>query len=71
MAFDRNLYTVPNGVETRWASPENFKAEKGKGGQAKGGRKGSPCFGLKAGETRVLAEETGVSGTIRLSLIHI
>ena len=71
MTFDRNLYTVPNGVETRWASPENFKAEKGKGGQAKGGRKGSPCFGLKAGETRVLAEETGVSGTIRRIWITI
>lgn len=61
----QSLFTLPDGVETRWASPENPTGEKGKGGQANGGRKGSPSFGLKAGEQRVLAEVSGASGTIR------
>lgn len=66
MMFDKNpLYTIPKGVETRWASPENPRGEKGKGGMSKGGRKGSACFPLKAGEQRVLAEVQGTSGMIR------
>ena len=28
-----SLSTVPEGVETRWFSPENLKGEKGVGGQ--------------------------------------
>ena len=58
-------FVVPDGVETRWASPENWEARKGEGGRANAGRKGSPCFSLKAGEQRVLAEASGTSGTIR------
>lgn len=66
MLFDyRDLFQLPDGVQTRWASPENRAALKGKAAQAKGGRKGSPCIPLKAGEQQILAEETGVSGTIR------
>lgn len=59
------LYQLVPGVETRWASPENPKGEKGVGGQSREGRKGRPNIPLKAGETAVLAEVSGTSGTIR------
>jgi len=59
------LFIMPEGVETRWASAENWKGDKGTAGQANGGRKGSPRFTLKAGEEKVLAEVTGRSGVIR------
>ena len=59
------LYTVPVGVETRWASPENPKGEPGKGGQANGGRKGSGALHLPAGAKVTLAEVHGSSGTVR------
>jgi hypothetical protein len=60
------LFMIPEGVETRWASAENFKGEKGLGGQANEGRKGSPCITpLKAGETRVLAQAGNTSGMVR------
>jgi Protein of unknown function (DUF2961) len=67
----QSLYTIPDNVETRWASPENPKGEKGKAGQTNGGRKGSPAFPLKAGEQRVLAEVSGTSGTVRRIWITI
>jgi Protein of unknown function (DUF2961) len=59
------LYVVPDGVETRWASPENPTGERGKGGTVNAGRKGSPFFVLKAGESRTLAEVKGGSGMVR------
>ena len=59
------LYTVPSGVETRWASPENPKGEAGKGAQANGGRKGNPATHLLAGEQATLTEVHGSSGTVR------
>ncbi|HLM55135.1 MAG TPA: glycoside hydrolase family 172 protein [Pyrinomonadaceae bacterium] len=61
----QTLYEMPEGVETRWASGENPTGEKGRGGQANGGRKGSPTVPIKAGESRVLAEAKGTSGTVR------
>src|SRR3712207_5426478 len=61
----QTLYEMPEGVETRWASGENPTGEKGRGGQAGGGRKGSPTVAIKAGESRVLAEAKGTSGTVR------
>ncbi|HKY04262.1 MAG TPA: glycoside hydrolase family 172 protein [Blastocatellia bacterium] len=61
----QSLYEMPERVEPRWASGENPKAEKGKGGQANGGRKGAPTVAIKAGESRVLAEAVGTSGTVR------
>ncbi len=64
-AVAQSLYEMPEGVETRWASGENPSAEKGGGGRANGGRKGSPTVSVKAGESRVLAEATGTSGTVR------
>jgi hypothetical protein len=61
----QSLFTLPDEVETRWASPENPKGAKGHAAQANGGRKGSPFVVLKAGEQRVLAEVHGQSGTVR------
>ncbi len=61
----QSLYNMPEGIQTRWASAENWKAAKGQGGMTNGGRKGSAAFKLKAGETRVLAEATETSGMIR------
>src|SRR5260370_617446 len=64
-AAAQSLYTLPEGVQTRWASPENPGAEKGKGAQIKGGRKGRPAVPIKAGEEITLAEVSGSSGTVR------
>src|SRR5262245_38082367 len=61
----RSLFEMPTGIESRWASPENPKGEKGKAAQAEGGRKGSPTISIKAGESRALAETSGRSGTVR------
>ncbi|MDQ6786378.1 MAG: DUF2961 domain-containing protein [Acidobacteriota bacterium] len=61
----QSLYEMPQNVESRMASGENPKGEKGKGGQTNGGRKGSPTVQIKAGESRVLAQANGTSGTVR------
>ncbi|MDO8685433.1 MAG: DUF2961 domain-containing protein [Clostridiales bacterium] len=66
MLFENKpLFTKPEGIETRWASPENPNDGKGKAAQSGGSRKGSPYFSLKAGESHVLVEEKEVSGTVR------
>lgn len=59
------LYRLPDGVETRWASPENPRGDRAAGGRANAGRKGRPSVPLKAGEQLVLAEAAGTSGTVR------
>jgi hypothetical protein len=59
------LYVVPDGVETRWASPENPAGERGQGGKANDGRKGAAFFALAAGESRTLAEVKSRSGVVR------
>ena len=62
----QSLYDpVPDGVETRWASPENPTGAKGQAGRAAGGRKGAPTIAVKAGESAVLAQAQGTSGTVR------
>ncbi|WP_159523061.1 glycoside hydrolase family 172 protein [Sunxiuqinia indica] len=61
----QSLFEKPTGTQTRWASAENWKGEKGKGGMANGGRKGSASFKLPAGQSKVLAETSGTSGMIR------
>ena len=66
MLFDTNdLYRMQEGVETRWASPENPRGKKGRGGRMFGGRKGSSAFVLRVGKQLVLAEEKNTSGVIR------
>ena len=64
-ALCQELYELPEGVETRWASPENPRGEKGRGGQALGGRKGAPTIAIKAGASAVLAEAQNTPGTVR------
>jgi hypothetical protein len=59
------LYRMPEGVESRWASPENPRGDRGAGGKENAGRKGRPSVPLKAGEQLVLAEAGGTSGTVR------
>lgn len=59
------LYAMPEGVETRWACPENRKGSKGYAARAGSGRKGSPFLPIAPGETVVLAEEQAVSGIVR------
>jgi hypothetical protein len=61
----QSLYELPEGVETRWASPENPAGAKGAGGRAGGGRKGAPTIAIKAGASAVLAEARNTSGTVR------
>lgn len=61
----QSLYEMADGVETRWASPENPKGEKGRAAQANGGRKGAPTIAIKAGASATLAEAQGTSGTVR------
>lgn len=59
------LFTIPEGVATRWASPENPDAARGLSGKTNAGRKGTAWFPLKPGEQRVLAHASGTSGTVR------
>jgi hypothetical protein len=64
-AFAESLYVMPEGVESRWASPENPKAERGQGASANAGRKGAAFLVLKAGTSRTLAEVDSRSGVVR------
>jgi len=61
------LYRMaPEGIETRWASPENPTGERSAGGRANGGRKGSAWLVVPAGSVVTLAEAPrGASGTVR------
>ncbi|MBK9170629.1 MAG: DUF2961 domain-containing protein [Bryobacterales bacterium] len=59
------LYVIPDGIETRWASPENPSGARAQGGQENAGRKGRPAVPIKAGEQLILAEVRGSSGTVR------
>ena len=63
-ALGQSLYEMPEGVETRWASGENPKGEKGMAARSNAGRKGSPTVAVKAGESVTLAEANR-SGTVR------
>lgn len=61
----KELFSYDKSLHTRWSSPENWTGAVAAGGQAGSGRKGSPFFTLRAGESKVLAEVTGQSGTLR------
>ena len=56
------LYRLRTDLQTRWASPENIRGEKGRGGRSNAGRKGSPCLGVLPGDVHTLACTEG-SGT--------
>ena len=61
----QSLYELPEGVETRWASPENPTGARGAGARTLAGRKGAPTIAIKAGASAVLAEARGTPGTVR------
>jgi len=65
MTVTAPLYSVPEGIETRWATPENPRGRRGAGGRLHHGRKGFACWFLRPGEELVLAEESGSSGVVR------
>jgi hypothetical protein len=65
LAVAQSLYEMPEGASTRWASGENPRGERGSAAQKNGGRKGSPTVRVGAGESVVLAEASGTSGTVR------
>jgi hypothetical protein len=75
MAVDdlQELFRLPAApVETRWATAENPRGEKGGACRGNDGRKRMPCVApLKAGASYVLAEATGTSGTVRRVWITI
>jgi len=58
-----NLYEKPDGVQTRWFSPENPNGERGQGGLVNRGSKGRPYIKVPAGDEAVLMYFQG-SGTI-------
>jgi len=60
-----NMYQMPDHIQTRWASAENWDGAKGAGGKELAGRKGAPSFPLGAGQSKVLAHAENTSGTIR------
>ena len=57
------LYEYEPGVQTRWATFENPKAEKGKGGISNNAGKGRAFEPFAAGETKVLLDTAG-SGVV-------
>jgi hypothetical protein len=61
----QSLYSLPDRIETRWASPENPTGARGNGGQANAGRKGAPFVAVPAGGRVVLAEAVSTSGIVR------
>ncbi|MCD9025934.1 glycoside hydrolase family 172 protein [Cohnella silvisoli] len=64
MSHPYPMYEMPEGVETRWASPENRTAAKGNAARTNGGRKGMPFISVRAKEQVILALEEGTSGVI-------
>lgn len=59
------LYRRPDGVSTRWATPENPSGEPGAGGRFGNGRKGMAHFAIRPGRSVVLARVDGQSGVVR------
>ncbi len=61
----QNIYdAVPQGVRSRWISPENPTGEKGKGGMTNKGAKGNAFYIVQPGETKTLMDVKG-SGIIQ------
>ena len=58
-AQEFEMLKMPENVQTRWASFENIKAEKGEGGKVGKGTKGYPFHSLKPGESIVILNMEG------------
>lgn len=65
------IYTMPDGIQTRWSTAENPRGERGAGGAGTDGRKRKPFVPLPAHSSHVVAEATGQCGTIRRIWITI
>jgi hypothetical protein len=59
LAQERELYVVPDGVESRWSSFENPHAAKGKGGAENQTAKGHAFEVVLPGQSRTLLDEKG------------
>ncbi len=67
-----SIFHLPTKLETRWATHENRKAERGGACRGNDGRKRSACIGpLKAAQTAVLTDISGSPGLIRRIWITI
>lgn len=66
-----HLYSLPDNIQSYWASPENPEGKKGAGALSNKGRKGRPCLPLKSGEQTVLAQASGQSGMVHRIWITI
>jgi len=65
MSLPPFLFSLPENIESRWASAENPEGRKGAGAILNKGRKGRPNLPLKSGEQVVLAQASGGSGIVR------
>lgn len=65
------LYTLPKGIETRWATSENPRGDRAGACLGDDGRKRHPFSVLAAGSERTLAEVSGTSGNVRRIWITI
>lgn len=59
---------APEGVHTRWVSPENPSGEKGKGGMTNQGAKGNAFFIIQPGDTYSLFDVKGTGMITRMWL---
>lgn len=65
------LYLVPKNIHSRWASPENPTAQKGRACYGNDGRKRRACFPIKAEESATLLDMQTTSGTVHRIWITI
>ncbi|MCU0522329.1 MAG: DUF2961 domain-containing protein [Anaerolineae bacterium] len=65
------LFLIPEHVQTRWASPENPAAEKGRACFGNDGRKRHAFISLHAGEAATLLDLRLIPGTVRRIWITI
>ncbi len=65
------MYLIPENVQTRWASPENPFAEKGRACFDDDGRKRHPFISLPAGASATLLDLRNTSGMVRRIWITI
>ncbi len=71
----QEIFTKPDGAQTRWVSPENPTGEKGGGGKVNKGAKGNAYFIVAPGEKKTLFDVKGagiieriwMSGTIAIN----